>query len=408
MDTDASDKDVDTGAKDRRTMADADAPDRDVDTGAKGRRTMADTDAPDRDVDTDAKDRRTMAGSGLANGHHPITIDPTLDRLWQRGKAYLGVDYPIMGGAMTWISEAGLVSAISNAGAFGVIAAGAQTPTQLDGQIRATRARTSHPFGVNLIIMHEQIDDLMAVCIDQRVSHVILAGGIAKRRQVGRLRDAGCHVMGFIPTVSLGRKLLDWGVDGLIIEGMEAGGHTGAVSTTVLAQEILPEMENAIVFVAGGIGRGEGMVSYLEMGASGCQIGTLFACARESIAHPSFKKELVRAKARDAKLSIQLDHRFPVIPVRSIHNRASRLFLDIQRKAAKQVDQGEISRHQAQMTIEHFWAGALRRAVIDGDVETGSLMAGQSVGMVRDVETVTTIIARLIGEAGMSLKKRRN
>jgi len=195
-------------------------------------------------------------------------------------------------------------------------------------------------------------------------------------------------------------------IDGIIIEGAEAGGHIGPVSTSVLAQEILPAVREVPVFVAGGIGRGEAILSYLEMGASGCQLGTRFVCARESIAHANFKKAFILAAARDAMPSIQLDRRFPVIPVRAIVNRATERFLETQRGVIERYNRGELSKDAAQLEIEHFWAGSLRRAVIDGDVESGSLMAGQSVGMVTREQSTAEIIEELVDQALTALMTR--
>jgi enoyl-[acyl-carrier protein] reductase II len=180
---------------------------------------------------------------------------------------------------------------------------------------------------------------------------------------------------------------------------MEAGGHIGPVSTGVLAQEILPHVAGVPVFVAGGIARGEAMLSYLEMGAAGVQLGTRFVCATESIAHPHFKKAFVRAAARDAVPSVQLDPRFPVIPVRALVNDGVRRFMEKQREVIDRFVKGEVAQKDAQLEIEHFWAGALRRAVIDGDVEGGSLMAGQSVGMVTKEQPTKEILDELVGQA---------
>jgi enoyl-[acyl-carrier protein] reductase II len=175
----------------------------------------------------------------------------------------------------------------------------------------------------------------------------------------------------------------------------------------VLAQEILPEVaEQVPVFVAGGIGRGEAISAYLDMGAAGVQLGTRFACATESIAHPNFKKAFFRASARDAVSSVQIDPRLPVIPVRALKNAGGELFTAKQREVAQLLDEGKVEMMEAQLQIEHYWAGALRRAVIDGDVENGSLMAGQSVGMVTKEEPVAEIIAQLMAEAAHALEKR--
>ncbi|MBL8702638.1 MAG: nitronate monooxygenase [Alphaproteobacteria bacterium] len=322
-----------------------------------------------------------------------------LDTLWARGRAFFGTQVAILGGAMTWVSDRNLVAAISNAGGFGVIACGSMDPDRLRVEIRATRALTSLPFGVNLIVLHPRLAELAQVCLDEHVGHVVLAGGLPPAETIKQLKQGGAKVVSFAPTVGFGRKLVRSGVDALIIEGAEAGGHIGAVSTAVLAQEVLPAIRDVPVFVAGGIGRGEAIVAFLEMGAAGVQLGTRFVCASESVAHPRFKQAFIRASARDAVPSVQLDPRFPVIPVRALGNKGTEQFLVVQRDIIARYDRGELTREAAQLAIEHYWAGALRRAVIDGDVETGSLMAGQSVGMVTREQPTRAIIDELIDQA---------
>jgi enoyl-[acyl-carrier protein] reductase II len=334
-------------------------------------------------------------------------LPPRLAARMERGTAFLGCDVAILCGAMSWVSERNLVSAISNAGGFGVIACGAMTPELLDAEIAATRAMTARPFGVNLITMHPQLFDLIEVCARHRVGHVVLAGGLPPKGSLEAIKATGAKVICFAPALSLAKKLVRSGVDALVIEGMEAGGHIGPVSTSVLAQEILPEIADQLpVFVAGGIGRGEAIAGYLDMGAAGVQLGTRFVCATESIAHPAFKRAFIRASARDAIASVQVDPRLPVIPVRALKNAGTELFTAKQREVAATLDGGSIEMAEAQLQIEHYWAGALRRAVIDGDVEHGSLMAGQSVGMVTREEPVADIVAALIAEAAQALEAR--
>jgi enoyl-[acyl-carrier protein] reductase II len=329
-----------------------------------------------------------------------------LAHLMQRGTEFLGCETAIMCGAMSWVSERNLVSAISNAGGFGVIACGAMTPELLDSEIAATKALTSKPFGVNLITMHPQIMDLIVVCARYNVSHVVLAGGLPPKGSIEAIKDFGAKVICFAPALTLAKKFARSGVDALVIEGSEAGGHIGPVATSVLAQEILPELgEQLPIFVAGGIARGGLIASYLEMGASGVQLGTRFVCAHESIAHPNFKAAFLRANARDAVASVQIDPRLPVIPVRALKNKGTELFTAKQVEVAAMLDRGEIDMEAAQLEIEKYWAGALRRAVIDGDVEYGSVMAGQSVGMVHVERPVVDIIAKLIGEAEEALAR---
>jgi enoyl-[acyl-carrier protein] reductase II len=322
-----------------------------------------------------------------------------LDGLWARGRDFLGTDLAIMGGAMTWVSERNLVAAISNAGGFGVIASGSMSPELLDAEIAATAALTRRPFGVNLITLHPQLMELIEICVARRVSHVVLAGGIPGRSAMLRIREGGARVVCFAPALALARKLVRMGADALVIEGSEAGGHIGPVSTAVLAQEVLPHLADVPVFVAGGIGRGEAMLSYLEMGAAGVQLGTRFVCAYESIAHPRFKQAFIRAAARDAVSSVQLDARFPVIPVRALANPATEHFYALQRQIIERFSRGEVSQKDAQLEIEHFWAGALRRGVIDGDIEQGSLMAGQSVGLVTREQSTAEILDELVTQA---------
>ena len=322
-----------------------------------------------------------------------------LDRLWARGRNVLGCDLAIMGGAMTWVSERNLVAAISNAGGFGVIASGSMSPQLLSTEIDSTAALTGRPFGVNLITLHPQLLELIEVCAQHRVGHVVLAGGLPSSAAVRAIKRSGARVVCFAPSLGFARKLVRMGADAIVIEGSEAGGHIGPVSTGVLAQEILPHLTDVPVFVAGGIGRGEAMLAYLEMGASGVQLGTRFVCAHESIAHPRFKQAFIRAAARDAVASIQLDPRFPVIPVRALANGATERFVAIQRRVIDRCARGELSQGEAQLEIEHFWAGALRRSVIDGDIEGGSLMAGQSVGFVTRGQRTTEIIEELVSQA---------
>ena len=311
-----------------------------------------------------------------------------------------------MGGAMSWVSERNLVAALSNAGAFGVIANGSMPPELLEKEIIETKKLTQKPFGVNLIIMHPQLDDLVEVCKRQNVTHVVLAGGIPSSNTVKAIKDYGAKVMGFAPSAIIGRKLVRNGADALVIEGMEAGGHIGPVTTSVLAQEVLPQITDVPVFIAGGIGRGEVIISYLEMGASGVQLGTRFVCATESIAHDNFKQLFVRSSARDAIPSIQLDPEFSVIPVRAIANKATDDFMRTQREVIDQYRSGVLDKKEAQLKIEHYWAGALRKAVIDGDIEHGSVMAGQSVGMVSKIQPAKEIIEELIEQAIMHLNAR--
>lgn len=323
----------------------------------------------------------------------------SLSKLWERGTSYLGSNYAILGGAMSWISEANLVSSISNAGGFGILAAGSMSAEQLGNEIKKTQKLTSATFGVNLIVMHPKLDELIGSSIEAGARYVVLAGGIPTKESIEKLTSANIKVMGFAPSVAVAKRLIKSGVSALIIEGNEAGGHIGNVSTSVLAQEILPQIKEVPVFVAGGIGRGEAIVNYLMMGASGAQLGTKFVCATESIAHANFKQAFINASAKDAQPSVQVDPNFKVIPVRAIINNATKDFMEYQVQVINDYRSGKVNKEDAQLNIENFWVGALKKAAINGDVDNGSLMAGQSVGMVTEVKPTKAIIEELIEQA---------
>lgn len=308
---------------------------------------------------------------------------------------------------MTWVSERNLVAAISNAGGFGVLACGAMTPDLLSAEIAATREKTDKPFGVNLIVMHPDLENLIDICNEHEVGHIVLAGGLPGKAVMARVKDGGARLLTFAPSLGVARKLARAGTDALIIEGMEAGGHIGPVATSVLVQEIMPYMSETMpdlpIFVAGGIGHGEAVAAYLNMGAAGIQMGTRFVCATESVAHANFKKAFIRGHARDAMPSVQIDPEFKVIPVRALANEATKAFTQKQIEVIARYRKDEMTFEEASLAIEHFWAGALKRAAIDGDVETGSLMAGQSVGLVVKEQSALEILDELVGQASAAL-----
>jgi enoyl-[acyl-carrier protein] reductase II len=328
-----------------------------------------------------------------------------IERLWTRGREFLGVEIPILGGAMTWISESGLVSAISNAGAFGVLAGGNMPPEALEREIRLTREKTAKPFGVNLITIAPNFRRHLDQVLGLGLPFVILAGGLPPRDAVARVKASGSRLVCFAPTVGVARNLVREGVDALIIEGHEAGGHVGPVSTAVLAEQILPTVDSVPVFVAGGIGSGLMMVHYLLMGAAGVQLGTRFAVTVESPAHPNFKQAMIKASARAAQPTAQFDPRIPVIPVRALRNQGTRDFNTLQLGLVAQLERRQVGAREAGRQLEEFWIGGLRKAVVEGDVERGSLMAGQSVGLVREILPVARLLEQLLNEAAAEAER---
>ncbi len=322
---------------------------------------------------------------------------------WKRGTDFLGTRYAILCGAMTWVSESGLVAAISNAGGFGVLAGGNMPPDLLAREIRATREKTRYPFGVNMITVAPGFHDQIAAVVREKVPFIFFAGSIPSGRDIEQAKASGARVICFAPVLSLAKRLIKQGVDALVIEGNEAGGHIGPVTTSVLAQEFLLSIDEVPIFVAGGIGTGEMIAQYLNLGAAGAQLGTRFVVAEECVAHPRFKEAFIRAQARDAMPTTQFDPMLPTIPVRAIVNEGTREFNRLQLELLGKVKAGEIPREEAQLKLEEFWMGALRRAVVEGDVERGSLMAGQSVAFVKKIQPVREIMEELLAGAERKL-----
>lgn len=334
-------------------------------------------------------------------------MDKATERLFSRGNGFLGTEYPILCGAMTWVSTPELVAAVSNAGAFAALAGGNMPPKLLDEAIDRTSALTRRTFAVNVITLGPSYKDHLALLQNHHVPFVVFAGGLPRDTEIAAIKATGAKVLCFASTEMLAQRLLSFGVDGLILEGTEAGGHIGHVSLTVLLQQVLFHCDTVPVFVAGGIATGRLMAHLLMLGAAGVQLGTRFAVARECNVHPDFKKALINASARDAQPAGQLDSGLPVVAVRALRNEGTREFERLQVNLIAQLDAGHISRKEAQAQVEHFWVGGLHRAAVDGDVRRGSVMAGQSVGLVDREESVADIIADLVSECDREVIRTR-
>ncbi len=329
-------------------------------------------------------------------------------KLMERGSKILGSKYAILGGAMTWISESNLVSAMCNAGVFGVLASGAMDGDQLKSEIIATQEKTQHNFGVNIIVMNPKIQDLIDACGERKVSHVFLAGGLPDKATIDKIHSYGMQAIAFAPALAIAKRMFKQGVDALVIEGHEAGGHVGPLTTMILIQDILLNLKEYPIFVAGGILRGEIIASLLQLGAAGCQLGTVFACCKESIAHEDFKKAFLKANGRNAILPVQLDKKFNISPVRALENVGTDEFVEKQREVLKKFEQGEVSMVNGKLSLEHFWAGSLRRAVREGDTDRGSLMSGQIVELIKSERTIEEIVSTIMQEGETYLESLKN
>ena len=322
----------------------------------------------------------------------------------KRGSEFLNVKYPILCGAMTWVSEPQLVAAVCNSGCFGCLAGGNAPVDILHKQILETRSLTPNPFAVNLITIAPAYHDQLDMLKDMKVPYIVFAGSFPKEKEVLAAKETGAKVMCFASTVSIAERMIKFGADAIILEGSEAGGHIGHVSSIVLMQQVLFKFAEQIpMFVAGGIATGKMIAHALLMGASGVQLGTRFVMTEECRAHENFKMAFRRANARDAVATPQFDSKLPVVSVRSLRNKGMDEFGKLQLRLLKELEAGTVTRQFAQEEVERFWVGALRRAVVDGDVDGGSLMAGQSVGLVDKVMPIREVVAELLNDAEAEL-----
>ena len=333
-------------------------------------------------------------------------MEKRLSRYWNKGREFLGVRYPLISGAMTWISDSRLVRTVGEAGAFGVLAAGNMHVENLEAEVKALRAAgPAVPYAVNLITIAPNYQAHLKKLSDMGVPFIVFAGSFPKKGDVQAAKASGAKVMCFASTESIAARMIDYGTDALILEGSEAGGHIGHVSTIVLIQEVLFRFEQVPVFVAGGVATGRMIAHLLLMGAAGVQMGTIFAMSEECRAHPAFKERFRRARSREAMATPEYDSSLPVVSVRAIKNKGTEEFGELQLSLLRKIKNGEIGRVEAQYQVEKYWVGALRRAVEDGDVDHGSLMAGQCVGLIDEIKPIRVIIEELVREAEETLAK---
>ena len=329
----------------------------------------------------------------------------SLINLMARGSEFLNCKYPIICGAMTWVSDPKLIAAVANNGGFGCLAGGNAPAEILKQQVAEVRALTDKPFGVNLITIAPAYKEHLKILDELKLDYIVFAGSFPRANEIAVAKATGAKVMCFASTLSIAKRMVRFGADAIILEGSEAGGHIGHVSATVLKQQVLFQIgEDIPVFMAGGIATGKMMAHTLLMGAAGVQLGTRFVMTDECCAHEKFKTVFKRANARDAISTPQYDSSLPVVAVRALRNKGLNSFGQLQLKLLKKLGAGEISREQAQEEVETYWMGALRKAVIDGDVENGSLMAGQSVGLVDKIVPVRALIEELITDASSTLE----
>lgn len=326
------------------------------------------------------------------------------DKIWKRGTDFLGVKYPILCGAMTWISNFELCKAVSENGAFPILAGGNMDPVTFEKEVDRCVEGLKTPFAVNMITIAPNFKAQCEILKNKKVPFVIFAGSFPKHSDVDMMKSAGKKTIAFASTDQMSNQMIKFGVDALILEGSEAGGHIGHVSTMILLQQILFKTTEVPVFIAGGIGTGKMIAHMLLMGAAGVQLGTRFVTTEECTAHPRFKEAFIKAKARHAIATPQYDSKLHVVSVRALSNKSMDNFGKLQMDLLKKMEAKEISHEEAQFEVERYWVGGLRKGVVDGDVEHGSIMAGQSVGLVKKVQPMKEMIAELVEDTEKELQ----
>lgn len=299
----------------------------------------------------------------------------------------LGCEYPIIQGGMAWVAEHKLASAVSNAGGVGLIAGGNAPIDYLREQIRLCKEKTDKPFGVNIMLMSDNADDLAQLVIDEGVS-VVTTGAGNPGKYISAWKEAGVKVIPVVPSVALAKRMERAGADAVVAEGTESGGHIGENTTMCLVPQVVDALSIPVI-AAGGIADGRGMAASFMLGAEGVQIGTRFLASEECQIHQTFKDLVVKAKDTDNIVT----GRYTGHPCRNIKT-----------KFAKQLANGEKDGSLSPDEFEKLTVGALRRAVVDGDVESGSFLCGAIAGMVNEVKPCDAIVKEIMEQAEKLLK----
>lgn len=293
----------------------------------------------------------------------------------------LNIKYPIIQGGMAWVADSNLAAAVSNAGGFGIIGTGSANADIVKKEIDNCRRLTDKPFGVNVMLMSPNADEVIDLIIEEKPAGITTGAG-NPAKYMDRLKEAGIKVIPVVPTVALAQRMEKLGADAVIAEGTEAGGHIGELTTMVLVPQVA-EALNIPVIAAGGVADGRGIAASFALGAEGVQIGTRFICSEECNIHQNYKDAVLKAKDRDAVVT----GRPTGHPVRTLKNKLAKKFLKMEKEGASPEE------------LEKLGAGALRLAVVEGDKDGGSFMAGQSAAMVREIKPCKEIVEEISKQA---------
>ena len=298
----------------------------------------------------------------------------------------LGIEYPIIQGGMAWVAEYHLAAGVSNAGGLGLIGAASAPAEWVREQIREAKKLTDKPFGVNIMLMSPYADDVAKVIVEEGVK-VVTTGAGSPEKYMKMWKEAGVKVIPVVASVALAKRMERCGADALVAEGTEAGGHIGENTTMVLVPQVVDAV-NIPVIAAGGIADGRGVAAAFILGAKGVQLGTHFVVTDESIVHENYKDRIIKAKDIDSRVT----GRTTGHPVRALRNDMTKKYIELENAGAGFEE------------LEKLTVGGLRRAVVDGDVKTGSVMAGQSAAMVKEKMSCKELIEKLVQETDELIK----
>ena len=317
-------------------------------------------------------------------------------KIFQQGTEFLRSKYPIICGAMSYVSTPELVAAVSENGGFGCLAGGNLSAKELEVQLDETRKLTDKDFAVSLLTISPNFHEQIYLCQWKKIPYIIFAGSFPKKNEIRMAKESGAKVICYASTLSIAQRMVRYGVDAIILEGNEAGGYVGRIGLNILLQEILFADLGVPVFVGGGLYDGKLAAHMLMMGAAGVIFGSRFAAAVESGAHPNLKEQFIRSNARDAVVVPQFDSKLKVVPIRTLRNKALENFNKLKKKLIKKLNKNKVSRTRAQKLVGIYWIHALRAAALKGDLDKGALMAGQSVGLIKKEQSVKEIINELV------------
>ena len=298
----------------------------------------------------------------------------------------LGIEYPVIQGGMAWVAEHKLASAVAEAGGLGLIGAGGAPASFVREQICKAKELTQKPFGVNLMLMNPEADEIARIIVEEGVK-VVTTGAGNPAKYMAMWKEAGIRVIPVVASTAMAKLMERAGADAVVAEGMESGGHIGSLTTMALVPQVVDAVSVPVI-AAGGIGDGRGLAAALMLGAEGVQMGTRFVVAKESIVHANYKEKLIKAKDIDSEVTgMSTGH-----PVRSLRNKMTREYLRLEQEGAGFEE------------LEKLGLGALRRAVVEGDVVNGTVMAGQIAGMVSKEQSCREMIEEIMAEAERLLR----